>query len=303
MPAPLQTGYFKNKFPYSIVRRKGTRDWLLTFTLGGHGFYRQEKVELEARPGDLILLEPGAYHHYGCFKDKGWEFIWAHFVAESDWVDLLHWPVMGKGLYRLHVESRISREAIRVAFFRAHREALAGRGALALRPNASSGLPRTGIERELAMNALEEVLLRAVREQERQAAGQGTTRAVSPEIRAVLEHLALNLDQPHRIEALAEIAKLSPSRFAHRFKEETGDAVIAFLLKMRLRQAARLIEFSGRSVKEAARETGFECPFYFSRQFRRHFSVSPREFKMRRMKSPASAGGRQPNHPRGPADG
>jgi AraC family transcriptional regulator of arabinose operon len=93
-----------------------------------------------------------------------------------------------------------------------------------------------------------------------------------------MEHLTAHLGEPQDVPGLARLAGLSPSRFAHRFKEETGDSVIAYLMKLRLREGARLLEFSGRSVKEVAGDVGFESPFYFSRQFRRQYGQSPRAY-------------------------
>ena len=258
-PGLLVTGYFKQRPPYHTLRRHGTRDWLLTFTLRGRGLYIQPGVQFFAEPGDLVLLEPGAYHDYGCAPNEGWAFTWAHFIPRPLWVAWLAFPPEGKGLRRLRVASEGARGAIRAAFLRCHHESEAGAG---------------GLGEDLALNGLEEVLLRAAREQ----ALVGGERALSPGVRRAVEHLAERLAEPHRIADLARLARLSPSRFAHRFKDETGDSAIAYLLKLRLRQAARLLEFSGRGVKEVAGDVGFECPFYFSRQFRKHYRMSPREY-------------------------
>jgi AraC family transcriptional regulator of arabinose operon len=72
---------------------------------------------------------------------------------------------------------------------------------------------------------------------------------------------------------------LSPSRLAHLFKAETGQTVTEALRQLRLRQAARLLRHSGRSVQEIAAEVGFHCPFHFSRRFRRAFGAGPREYR------------------------
>ena len=40
------------------------------------------------------------------------------------------------------------------------------------------------------------------------------------------------------------------------------------MLRLRLRQAARLLKFTPQSVSEIARTTGFQSPFHFSRQLK-----------------------------------
>ena len=51
------------------------------------------------------------------------------------------------------------------------------------------------------------------------------------------------------------------------------------LLSVRMRQAARLLEYSTLGVAEIAAEVGFESAFYFSRQFRARFGVSPTSYR------------------------
>jgi len=262
-PGLLMSGHFHDYLPYRVLRRQGTRDWVLFFTHEGAGRFIQEGVYFETRPGGLVLIEPDAYHDYGCVKDLVWDFSWAHFIARPHWLALMKWPLVGKGLRALDIQDSTVRERMRGAFERCL---------------GDSRNPQSGLNDELAQNAIEEVLMLAAREQ-RFSEGQ---RPLSAGVRRAMEHLTAHLSEPQDVPNLARLAGLSPSRFAHRFKEETGDSAIAYLMKLRLREAARLLEFSGRSVKEVASDVGFESPFYFSRQFRRQFGLSPRAY-LRKM--------------------
>jgi AraC family transcriptional regulator, arabinose operon regulatory protein len=260
-PGLLVSGYFQEYMPYRTVRKHGTADWILTFTLKGKGVYAQPGVRIEALPGDLVMLEPGAYHDYGCAQaGVVWDFVWAHFIARPNWLNQMRFPEVGRGLYALHIADVVARKRIRSAFFRCHDDSHAGRG---------------GLYEELAMNALEEVILIAAREH----AADAQARPLSPNIRRIIEYLGSFLHEPQTVEGLAKIARLSPSRLAHRFKEETGDSVISYLLKLRLKRAAKLLEFSGRRVKEVSGDVGFASEFYFSRQFKALFGVSPRKYQ------------------------
>lgn len=262
-PGLLVTGHFKGLPGYRAVRRRGTQDWLLTYTIAGSGFYRQPGIEIRTRPGDLVLLEPGAYHHYGTPAKGYWQFLWAHFIARPHWMPWLNWPAHGKGMRGLSISDPATRGRVKTAFQRCHDDTWSGDGALI---------------QDLALNGLEEVILLATRNQ--MTAGHELT--FSPEIRRVVDQMADHVNRPYRIHDLARQAGLSESRFAHRFKEETGDSVIAYLIKLRLRHAARLLEFSGASVKEVAATVGFDSAFYFSKQFKRHFQMSPRDYCKRR---------------------
>ena len=51
------------------------------------------------------------------------------------------------------------------------------------------------------------------------------------------------------------------------------------VIQLRLNQAARLLEHTVDDIGAIAREVGFGSPYYFSRQFRRHFGMSPRRYR------------------------
>jgi transcriptional regulator GlxA family with amidase domain len=63
---------------------------------------------------------------------------------------------------------------------------------------------------------------------------------------------------------------------------ETGDSIIAYLMKLRLRHAAKLLALPELSVKEVAHASGFSSQYYFSRQFRSHFSLSPLGYRKKK---------------------
>jgi AraC family transcriptional regulator of arabinose operon len=123
------------------------------------------------------------------------------------------------------------------------------------------------------------------------AAGEVTGSGRSPfdpRVQRVLDLLSHDLTLEHPVEALAAAVFLSPSRLAHLFKAETGETLTDAQRQLRLRQAARLLRHSGRSVQEIAAEVGFHCPFHFSRRFRRAFGVGPREYRRQTQESGAS---------------
>jgi AraC family transcriptional regulator of arabinose operon len=260
-PGLLVAGHLTPCTRKIVLRRGGTRDWVLSFTIGGGAFFRQPGVEFEAHNGDLVLLKPHSYHHYGPLPG-GWDCLWAHFIARPAWLSALSLPSAGKGIYRLHISNP-----------KAHRQICRS----LTRCVSFAKAIDSGFSQELAMNALEEAVYLAAREN----AYDGRERPLSPVIRRVLEHLGESYAEPQSLARLARLGGLSASRLTHIFKDETGDSIIAYLLKLRLRQGARLLEFSDRSVKEVAYEVGFKSPFYFSRQFHSFFAMSPKQYRQK----------------------
>ena len=84
--------------------------------------------------------------------------------------------------------------------------------------------------------------------------------------------LALN----HR--DLAALAHLSTSRFAERFRAETGMPVRNYLLWRRLLRALKALQ-GGASVTDAALDAGFADTAHLSRSFRRVLGAAPSELR------------------------
>jgi AraC-like DNA-binding protein len=102
---------------------------------------------------------------------------------------------------------------------------------------------------------------------------------IHPRVSRVLRWLRSNVDasaEDCSLEALAERAGLSPSRFMHAFTQSLGVPVRPYLLWLRLQHAAgRLL--SGATATEAAHEAGFADAAHLSRTFRRTLGTTPRE--------------------------
>lgn len=79
-----------------------------------------------------------------------------------------------------------------------------------------------------------------------------------------------------KLDELAEVAGLSPSRFTHVFKESLGLPLRTYLLWQRLLRASRAMQSSG-SLTEAAHQAGFADAAHMSRTFRRMFGSTPSE--------------------------
>jgi len=101
----------------------------------------------------------------------------------------------------------------------------------------------------------------------------------NPRIARIVEHVnTAPLDMENHV-TLAQRAHLSPSRFAHLFKQQTGLPVRNYLLWRRLLLALKCIE-GGHSFTTAAHEAGFADSAHLSRSFRRVFGAMPTDMKI-----------------------
>lgn len=79
--------------------------------------------------------------------------------------------------------------------------------------------------------------------------------------------------------ALARHAGMSVSRFSCVFREALGTSPLEYVAATRMREARRLLRVPGQSISEVAYAVGFQDSNYFSRAFKQHHKMSPREFR------------------------
>ena len=201
-PGMLVTGHFHKGPRYRTIREHGTRDWLLVYTVSGHGRYGHDQGEFVTQPGDLVLVRPGVPHDYGTVRGaRHWESLWAHFLPRPGWLPSLDWPEVAPGILRLPLHGHEAAPRIAQRF----RDVI--------RLNTVPSRQREA----LALNALEEILLWCdLANPRRETAG------LDSRIRRSLDFICERFAEPLNVARIAAQCGLSPSRFAHLFRAQTG---------------------------------------------------------------------------------
>jgi transcriptional regulator GlxA family with amidase domain len=100
-------------------------------------------------------------------------------------------------------------------------------------------------------------------------------------ISSAQEWLHLNFDRNFPLEAPARRVGMSPRNFVRRFKQATGDSPLAYLQKLRVAAAKRLLEGDHRTVQEISDAVGYQDAAFFRALFQRHTGVSPSAYRRR----------------------
>jgi AraC-like DNA-binding protein len=85
-----------------------------------------------------------------------------------------------------------------------------------------------------------------------------------------------NYARPFSVDDMAKQAGMSTPVFHRAFKSITGSSPHQYLRTTRLHRAKGLIVSDGLPIGEAARQVGYDNPAHFSREFKKHFNVSPK---------------------------
>jgi signal transduction histidine kinase/DNA-binding response OmpR family regulator len=86
-------------------------------------------------------------------------------------------------------------------------------------------------------------------------------------------------DSEFDIKTFASNMAVSPSTMLRKMKAITGESTDKFIRTLRLKRAAQLLQDSEMSVTEICYEVGFSSQKHFSATFKKHFDLSPSDYK------------------------
>ncbi len=117
-----------------------------------------------------------------------------------------------------------------------------------------------------------------------------------PRVQDAIAYIARHYSQPIRMADLAERVGLNPVYFGTLFKNTIGLSAKAFINHVRINNAEMLIS-GGVTIEEAARRTGFDDVFYFSKVYKRLRGYPPSHTRARQLQSAADGSPAQEKPP------
>jgi len=252
-------GQFADAANHHVIRKHGTPDYVLIYCLAGRGGGEIAGEPFTLQAGELVVLPPQTAHSYFADQSAPWTIFWFHFTGEraADYVAALSIPE-GE-----HVLQTPSTNELQRAFEGTYRHALDGFSDAGLL-GISTGFARMiGLFRRYARSR------------------NNRARQAEDRILSVIVTLQDDLSEKWTIQAMAQLAGMSSAHFSQRFKAQTGEAPLAYLIHQRMQRAAALMQLGGSTISEIAARVGYEDPYYFSRLFKSVFGASPRTYSNR----------------------
>ena len=94
----------------------------------------------------------------------------------------------------------------------------------------------------------------------------------------VKKQMLKHLETPPVIKELAISASMSPSKLKRLFKQIFGNSIFSYYQEFRMKEAARLLKEEKLSVSEVGYQLGFTNLSHFSRVFKEHVGMKPKQY-------------------------
>ncbi len=257
---PTDVGYFPNATGHLRERPAGVDQAIFIYCAHGRGWCELAGQRHGVAAGELLVLPPGTPHVYGADEDDPWTIPWVHAAGSN------------VGLFLQELGISVDRPVI----FLGDDPQLRLLFEEVLQVVEHGYAPTLLLYASQALGHLLSIMI-----WHRRQRWQGDP---DPQHRITLtiQHMKQHLGWPLHLSTLAGLANLSCSHYTALFKEQTGYAPIDYFKRLRMHQAAQLLDTSSLSIKAIAEQVGYADQLHFSRAFKQINGAPPTQYRARR---------------------
>ena len=95
----------------------------------------------------------------------------------------------------------------------------------------------------------------------------------------VVRYIQEHYHEPVTRESIAQIFHYSVPYVSRQFRQETGISMIDYVIKERVNKAMEYLQKTDMTVQEASASVGYDDVSYFTRIFKKHTGMTPKQFK------------------------
>lgn len=253
-------GYYPKALFHYRERKKGCKDDILFYCLGGKGYIDTHLGSYELSSNQFVILPAGHFHRYQADINDPWTIYWVHFSGEK----------LNRLNKYIHIEKFINPTPIKYdeRFITAWNEMYSTLKAGYTTSNISFAnlclyrFISLFIYRQAKTNPLHEDNL----------------------IEDSINFLKENIDKMLTVEDIATQFCYSTSHFSALFKSKTGSSPLEYFIQMKIHYACQLLDQSTLRINEISTRIGYEDPYYFSRLFSKIMGVSPNKYRLKGIK-------------------
>lgn len=243
----------------------------LVYVTRGHAVQQLGTDTMRLSPGDFFILDFGAFHRY---LDTGdFEIINCLFAPEYMDRMLVNSPSLSALLERRQLGAPFLHAQL--ANYVYHDGS--GHILSLFKAMEQEYLQKNAGYQEIIRCHVIEVLVHAAR----LAASADSNQKIHPAAAAMAEYLQEHFSYPLSLSLLSDQLGYTPQYLSALFHSETGMSLSAYLQKIRVEKSCRLLQESKKPISRIAQEVGYCDLKHFNAVFRRHTSISPREYRSR----------------------
>ncbi len=248
-----------HNYCWSGLERGNKECVIWQYCIKGEGGVDIDGESYRMRAGEgMLLIVPENHCYYLPKESSSWEFVWINFVGREAVRLARECRLRGGAVHRLGAESNTIRCANNFL------DKYLGDGAIDVWQGSA-------LSYQFLLNLTAEY----------SAHSRGHSRLDF--MRKINEYCMEHIAQGITVDELAKRAGYSRWHFSRIFREYNGVSPIKYIVELKMRRAAQLLQNTKYPIKEVAAQCGFDDSGYFCNVFRKVHGVSPQKFRIPRI--------------------
>jgi YesN/AraC family two-component response regulator len=113
-----------------------------------------------------------------------------------------------------------------------------------------------------------------------------------PQLKEVFDFIEANYHKGITLSDVAEAVGYSPAYLTNQVAKQTGETVNNWIVKRRMAAARPLLKNTNQTIEQIATKLGYQNACHFSRQFRQHHGLSPKNWRQQHQLLQVSRSGK-----------
>jgi len=252
-------GYYPKASWHFRSRPNGANENVLIYCIDGRGWFSVNNKKYKIDRNQFFILEKNAPHEYGADRQSPWSIYWVHFSGEKA---SIFSSIFNQVLDITPTEGDRIQE--RISIFEE------------IYQNLELGYSQDNLE--YVSMCLWHLLASFRFVQQFRVVNK--IKQVNL-IQQTILFMKENLDRKLKVEEIANHVHYSVSHFTLVFTKSTSYSPLEYFEQLKIQRACQYLDHTGLSIKSIAYQLGFTDPFYFSKVFKTHTSLSPLQYKKR----------------------
>jgi AraC family transcriptional regulator of arabinose operon len=254
---PTHIGTFQSVKGHFVKRQDGNPEAIIIVCLAGQGTCRFNGREWYLKPGHLIVIPKKCPHSYEANNDNPWTIFWFHVVGD----------MFSHYLEELQISE--NEPIINIPNISGLMDAFED-----VYQHTESGYTNTSL---LCLSTSLAHFLGICKLYQRSI--KVSQQGVEKRIEKTVEVMKKSLHRLMTLDQLAEIAGWSPTHYAALFKRMMNVPPLEFFTRLKMQSACEKLKLTHEPIQTIASSLGYNDAFYFSRLFKRHNELSPKNYR------------------------
>ncbi len=247
-------GYEKCAADFEI-KRSSYPYYVIKYTINGIGVFTVNSRSYHLKSGTVSGFSPGAAHHYKCHPDNPMEHIFVVFTGSKAKQLFRKSTLASKGM--LYVSSPDKIFSLMQSILQ-------------------NGLEKSEYSHELCCSYLRTLMLEIASDAAQSSTYHSLSMTTYQKCKKYIDENFSTITSPRQT---ARACGINVRYMARLFRQYGQISPHKYTMRLKMNKAGTLLLTTDFKIKQIGQILGFEDPYHFSRNFKKHYCLSPRQYK------------------------